>query len=548
MSGITWKRGGKLLRVQQIGLRHPTEVHACACRDAMGRKQADAPSQGEEGMRNDGEEAVKQRRLRKRVKKEGDEAFAAMLAEGASSSESSDQSDESDTPVSGQRHRGKRRQKHGREQTVTGSKQAKGRGAARRKKRSMESSDEETSDSSDEDVAGYGQASMVDAEGASGRSPAGGTRSASRGRAGRAEQASRSKKEVDSDEGEPCVLDASGRRIVHKSPAEFFSDNKNIAGFDNPGKSLYTTIRELVENSLDATEERRYLPNIIVSVTEMSTNDLRAARGIGAVKRTNMALYAVERSKRRGKGGRKCVGSNAGDADAVRGDQDGGVADRTAAGRAVAAPQTPIGNDVGADADSGAGGVAGVDVFACEEPSATGVAGEQVGAHGTNAGDAPSSRTPVATPAAKSASGKPERKGRGSQNMFYRVCVEDNGGGLPYNAIPQLLGRVLVSTKYGLQQARGKFGLGAKMALVWARMSTGLPFEIYSSVGPTEPISHYLLDINIQKNRPRVHVAEKLPNEDGWYVASCEYCCATVVGCCTCAVVCVIFLCVAVFV
>ena len=39
-----------------------------------------------------------------------------------------------------------------------------------------------------------------------------------------------------------------------KSPAEFFADNQNIAGFDNPGKSLYTTIRELVENSLDAAE------------------------------------------------------------------------------------------------------------------------------------------------------------------------------------------------------------------------------------------------------------------------------------------------------
>ena len=35
-----------------------------------------------------------------------------------------------------------------------------------------------------------------------------------------------------------------------KSPAEFFADNQAIAGFDNYGKSLYTSIRELVENSL----------------------------------------------------------------------------------------------------------------------------------------------------------------------------------------------------------------------------------------------------------------------------------------------------------
>jgi DNA topoisomerase-6 subunit B len=32
-----------------------------------------------------------------------------------------------------------------------------------------------------------------------------------------------------------------------KSPAEFFAENQNIAGFDNPGKSMYTTVREFVE-------------------------------------------------------------------------------------------------------------------------------------------------------------------------------------------------------------------------------------------------------------------------------------------------------------
>jgi len=35
-----------------------------------------------------------------------------------------------------------------------------------------------------------------------------------------------------------------------------------IAGFDNPGKSLYTSIRELVENSLDASEAIGVLPEV----------------------------------------------------------------------------------------------------------------------------------------------------------------------------------------------------------------------------------------------------------------------------------------------
>ena len=56
------------------------------------------------------------------------------------------------------------------------------------------------------------------------------------------------------------------QKATQKSPAEFFAENQNIAGFDNPGKSLYTTIRELVENSLDAAESLRVLPDIELSM------------------------------------------------------------------------------------------------------------------------------------------------------------------------------------------------------------------------------------------------------------------------------------------
>ena len=52
--------------------------------------------------------------------------------------------------------------------------------------------------------------------------------------------------------------------IATKSPAEFFAEHHTIAGFGTPGKSLYTTLRELVENSLDACEEISMLPTIIL--------------------------------------------------------------------------------------------------------------------------------------------------------------------------------------------------------------------------------------------------------------------------------------------
>lgn len=45
----------------------------------------------------------------------------------------------------------------------------------------------------------------------------------------------------------------------------------------------------------------------------------------------------------------------------------------------------------------------------------------------------------------------------------------------------------------------GKFGLGAKMALIWSKMTTGLPFEITSARKGAAQRSHYLLDIDIHK-------------------------------------------------
>jgi len=52
------------------------------------------------------------------------------------------------------------------------------------------------------------------------------------------------------------------------SPADFFYRNRDIAGFSNPSRSLYMSIRELVENALDATEIGRIPPYIIVELTE----------------------------------------------------------------------------------------------------------------------------------------------------------------------------------------------------------------------------------------------------------------------------------------
>jgi len=51
------------------------------------------------------------------------------------------------------------------------------------------------------------------------------------------------------------------------SPADFFYRNRDIAGFTNPSRAIFASIRELVENSLDAAELAKGPPDIYVRLT-----------------------------------------------------------------------------------------------------------------------------------------------------------------------------------------------------------------------------------------------------------------------------------------
>ena len=52
--------------------------------------------------------------------------------------------------------------------------------------------------------------------------------------------------------------------IVELSISAWFYRNRAIAGFDNPARSLYVSVRELMENSLDACEDAQILPSVTV--------------------------------------------------------------------------------------------------------------------------------------------------------------------------------------------------------------------------------------------------------------------------------------------
>lgn len=55
-------------------------------------------------------------------------------------------------------------------------------------------------------------------------------------------------------------------RFREMSVAEFFAKYREVAGFSNPARALYQTVRELVENSLDATDGHGIAPEVRIYI------------------------------------------------------------------------------------------------------------------------------------------------------------------------------------------------------------------------------------------------------------------------------------------
>ena len=59
------------------------------------------------------------------------------------------------------------------------------------------------------------------------------------------------------------------------SVSEFFTKNRHLLGFDSPTKALLTTIKEAVDNSLDACEEAGILPNLDIAIHPVAESRFR---------------------------------------------------------------------------------------------------------------------------------------------------------------------------------------------------------------------------------------------------------------------------------
>jgi DNA topoisomerase-6 subunit B len=73
--------------------------------------------------------------------------------------------------------------------------------------------------------------------------------------------------------GETAESMAARQREI--SVSEFFAKNRHLLGFDNPRKAMLTTIKEAVDNALDACEEGGILPDLHVHVLQLGETRFR---------------------------------------------------------------------------------------------------------------------------------------------------------------------------------------------------------------------------------------------------------------------------------
>jgi DNA topoisomerase-6 subunit B len=74
-------------------------------------------------------------------------------------------------------------------------------------------------------------------------------------------------------------------KITKSSTAEYFAKNLQQVGFSSPLKAVLTTLKEAVDNSLDACEGARILPDLEIEVKKV---------GIGSTKNTDLIKISVE--------------------------------------------------------------------------------------------------------------------------------------------------------------------------------------------------------------------------------------------------------------
>jgi DNA topoisomerase VI subunit B len=82
----------------------------------------------------------------------------------------------------------------------------------------------------------------------------------------------KSRVEVKHKGAEAATAESMAAKQREISISEFFAKNRHLLGFDNPRKALLTAVKEAVDNSLDACEDARILPELTIIIKPISDN------------------------------------------------------------------------------------------------------------------------------------------------------------------------------------------------------------------------------------------------------------------------------------
>ena len=97
-----------------------------------------------------------------------------------------------------------------------------------------------------------------------------------------------------SEKGTPIAYELA-KKQKEISVAEFFTKNRHLLGFDNKRKALLMAVKEAVDNSLDACEEARVLPEVsveIIQISEFRYKVIIEDNGPGIVKKQIPNIFA----------------------------------------------------------------------------------------------------------------------------------------------------------------------------------------------------------------------------------------------------------------
>ena len=231
------------------------------------------------------------------------------------------------------------------------------------------------------------------------------------------------------------------------SIAEFFEKNRHLLGFDNPAKALLTVVKEAVDNSLDAAESARILPEIYVTINE---------------------AYRVFRVV----------------------DNDG-----------VEIGQVKLLNDGSAEM------IFGSEHIKCKEVKEGKEEITYIFEYNNQTYKFKANNKEQKYELVR---GRTELKVLKVPVDRYVVTVEDNGPGIPKEHISKVFGKLLYGSKFAQGfQSRGQQGIGISAALLYAQLTTGKPAKIWSRTSVKKPAHYYELRIDTTKNEPII-IAEKM--------------------------------------